>query len=151
MNAIMGGEKTILLVEDSDEDYAATRRAVKKTGASLRLERVENAAQALDYLLQHGVYINRAPRPPSLILLDLNLPGTDGREFLVRLKNDLKLREIPVVILTSSENPHDILYCYKNGANGYQLKPINFEKYLISIKSMIDYWLETATLPSAIN
>lgn len=147
------GEKTVLLIEDSEEDFVATQRVFKSLGGDLRLKRTENAEQALDFLLARGVYKENENDSllPSLILLDLNLPGTDGRELLVRLKQDSRLREIPVVILTTSGNPRDILYCYRHGANGYHIKSIGFEKFAGSIKSMISYWFETATIPSTIN
>ena len=145
-------EKLVLLIEDSDEDYVATRRAFKKSGCDfLKLKRMENASQALDFLFSRGAFVNTQPHIPSLILLDLNLPGVDGRDFLLQIKRDERLKEIPVVILTSSDNPQDVFYCYRNGASGYQLKPIGFDKYLGSIKSMINYWFETAIIPSTIN
>lgn len=147
------GEKLILLIEDSDEDFIATKRAFEKSGYDfLRLIRAENALQALDFLLARGEYKNAKLEPaPSLILLDLNLPDIDGRDFLIQLKRDDRLKEIPVVVLTTSGNPRDILHCYRNGANGYQIKTIGFDKYLLTIKSMINYWFETATIPSAVN
>lgn len=147
------GRQTILLIEDSDEDYVATDRAFKKCGYNLQLKRAENADQALDFLLNRGTSkANKSKNAvPSLILLDLNLPGLDGRDFLLQLKRDERLKEIPVVILTTSDNPQDVLHCYRNGANGYQLKVVGFEKFYNSIKSMILYWFETATIPSAVN
>ena len=148
------GEKLILMIEDSDEDYFATARAFKKSGYDfLRLKRTENVPQALDFLLTRGDYKNndKSENVPALILLDLNLPGIDGREFLVQIKRDERLREISVVILTTSNNPRDVIYCYRNGANGYQLKAIGFEKYFDSIQAMIKYWFETATIPATLN
>lgn len=141
------------MVEDSEEDFVATKRAFKKSGFDfLQLKRTENALQALDFLLARGEYkSDKIKVAPSLILLDLNLPGIDGREFLVQLKGDERLKEIPVVILTTSSNPRDMLYCYRHGANGYQIKTVGFEKYLVTIKSMINYWFETATIPSTVN
>lgn len=139
------------MVEDSDEDYVATTRAFKKAGCeSLTLERVADANQALDFLLTCGSYQAHKLNEnlPALILLDLNLPGIDGRELLVMLKNDDRYKEIPVIILSTSNNPRDISYCFKNGANSYQVKPVGFEKYLVSIKSMISYWLGTAKIPA---
>lgn len=145
--------KLILMIEDSDEDYVALQRVFKKSGYDFQLKRTENAPQALDFLLARGEYKDNLDSGivPSLILLDLNLPGLDGRELLLQLKRDDRLKEIPVVILTTSNNPRDILYCYRNGANGYQIKTVGFEKFFDSMRSMIKYWFETATIPSTIN
>lgn len=146
-------DTVILMVEDSDEDYVAIQRVFKKSDYEFQLKRVSNAEHALDFLFSRGDYKNNrsAGIVPSLILLDLNLPGLNGRELLLQLKRDDRLKEIPVVILTTSSNPRDILYCYRNGANGYQIKTVGFDKFLTSITSMMNYWFETATLPSTIH
>jgi len=145
--------KLILMIEDSDEDYVALQRVFKKSNYDFRLERTSDAVQALDFLLARGEYKENRDSGivPSLILLDLNLPGLDGRELLLQLKRDDRLKEIPVVILTTSNNPRDVLYCYRNGANGYQIKTVGFDKFFNSIRSMISYWFETATIPSTLN
>ena len=145
--------KLILMIEDSDEDYVALQRVFKKSNYDFQLERTSDAIQALDFLLARGEYKSNRDSEivPSLILLDLNLPGLDGRELLLQLKRDDRLKEIPVVILTTSNNPRDVLYCYRNGANGYQLKAVGFDKFFNSIRSMISYWFETATIPSTVN
>lgn len=145
--------KLILMVEDSDEDYVAVQRVFKKSNYDFQLKRTSDANQAMDFLLARGEYRENRDSQlvPSLILLDLNLPGLDGRELLLQLKRDERLKEIPVVILTTSNNPRDVLYCYRNGANGYQIKTVGFDKFFSSIQSMISYWFETATIPSTIN
>ncbi len=146
-------ENLILLVEDNDEDFVATRRAFQKSGFNVVLHRVENAVQALDFPVVRGDFKNNKLDGivPSLILLDLNLPGVDGRDFLLQLKSDDRFREIPVVILTTSTNPRDVLYCYRNGANGYQVKAVGFDKFLTSMKTLIGYWFETAVIPTRVN
>lgn len=145
--------KLILMIEDSDEDFVAVQRIFKKSNYDFQLKRTPDAGQAMDFLLARGEYKNNRDFGivPSLILLDLNLPGLDGRELLLQLKRDERLKEIPVVILTTSNNPRDILYCYRNGANGYQIKTVGFDKFFNSIRSMISYWFETATIPTTIN
>lgn len=143
----------ILLVEDSDEDFVAVQRVFKKSGCEARLMRAENAEEALDFLFRRGKY-NKArieENRPSLILLDLNLPGLDGRDLLRQLKTDDRVKEIPVVILSTSNDPRDVVYCYRNGANGYQIKTVGFNDFFNSIKSMISYWFETAIIPSEVN
>ena len=146
-------DRLILMVDDNDEDFFATNRIFKKLDYGIELHRAKNTDQALDFLLSRGVFAENKGKgiTPSLILLDLNMPGTDGREFLVELKRDDRFKETPVVILTTSNNPRDISYCYRHGANGYQIKSVGFEKYFTSIKTMLNYWFETVTLPSNLN
>ncbi len=86
-------------------------------------------------------------RVPSLILLDLNLPGTDGREVLEEIKQDEKLKIIPVIVFTTSSNPKDIESCYRFGVNSYVLKPINIDKSKEVMQSIVDYWFNIAVLP----
>ena len=140
----------LLLIEDSDEDVAATVRGLRREGLTLVLHRCTTGDQALDYLYQRGHYAanTRAPRP-HLILLDLNLPGTDGRALLAVIKDDEDLRSIPVVVMTTSNNPKDIAACYRRGANSYQIKPVDYARFKQSLQTMLDYWFQVATLPDA--
>jgi CheY-like chemotaxis protein len=140
----------ILLIEDSDEDVTATVRGMRRDDLEIVLNRCTTGDQALDYLYQRGRYTDatRAPRP-SLILLDLNLPGTDGRSLLAVIKDDEDLKSIPVVVLTTSNNPQDIATCYRRGANSYQIKPVDYARFKQSLQTMIAYWFQTAILPDA--
>lgn len=154
MEDYLRAAKTILLIEDNDEDFVATKRAFEKSGCEhLNLKRVADAGQALDFLLAPSNSEDRHGQEnlPALILLDLNLPKIDGRELLVQLKSDERYKNIPIVILTTSNNPRDISYCFNHGANSYQIKHVGFEKYFASIKSMIGYWFETAKIPEVGN
>ncbi|MEI8308186.1 MAG: response regulator [Chloroflexales bacterium] len=138
----------ILLIEDSDEDVTAMVRGMHRKDLDVVFNRCMTGDQALDYLYQRGRYsdVTRAPRP-NLILLDLNLPGTDGRSLLAVIKDDEELKSIPVVVLTTSNNPQDIATCYRRGANSYQIKPVDYARFRQSLQTMIDYWFQTATLP----
>ncbi|NWJ96138.1 MAG: response regulator [Chloroflexi bacterium] len=138
----------ILAVEDSDEDFEALRWAFKKLAATHPIFRCKSGDDALDFLYLQGKYpdLIHAPRP-ALILLDLNLPGTDGREVLEQIKQDAKLQTIPVVVFTTSANPRDLELCYRNGANSYQLKPVDLQKFLKSVEALLDYWFQVAVLP----
>ncbi|MGH7999355.1 MAG: response regulator, partial [Brasilonema sp.] len=89
-----------------------------------------------------------APRP-SVILLDLNLPGTDGRDVLEQLKQDQNLKEIPIVIFTTSSNPKDVELCYEKGANGYLIKPFDSCELEKTIQAFVNYWLEANTPPTS--
>ncbi|AVH63285.1 two-component system response regulator [Nostoc sp. 'Peltigera membranacea cyanobiont' 213] len=138
----------LLVVEDSNEDFEALQRFLKRSSIPILIERCVNGEQALAFLYRTGSYINRenAPRP-GLIVLDLNLPGTDGREVLRRIKLDDNLKRIPVVVFTTSNNPKDIEVCYQYGVNSYIVKPINFAQLKRDIQMLVEYWFEVTTLP----
>ncbi|MEI7771218.1 MAG: response regulator [Chloroflexales bacterium] len=140
----------LLLIEDSDEDVAATVRGMRRDDLEIVLSRCTTGDQALDYLYQRGRYADATAAPrPNLILLDLNLPGTDGRALLAVIKDDEDLKSIPVVVLTTSNNPKDIAICYQRGANSYQIKPVDYARFKHALQTMIAYWFQTATLPDA--
>jgi CheY-like chemotaxis protein len=140
----------LMLIEDSDEDVAATMRGLRREGMDITIHRCTTGDHALDYLYRRGRYAgaDEAPRP-NLILLDLNLPGTDGRSLLAVIKDDDDLKSIPVVVLTTSNNPKDIATCYRRGANSYQIKPVDYARYKEALQTMIAYWFQVATLPNA--
>jgi len=139
----------VLVIEDSDEDFAAVERVMHKASLFQKIYRCTNGDDALDFLRQTGDYtdIANAPRP-GMILLDLNLPGTDGREVLEEIKQDATLKVIPVVVFTTSDNPRDVEGCYQCGANGYVVKPIDLKKLTKTVQVIVDYWFEANTPPS---
>lgn len=139
--------KLIILVEDSPEDYAATLRAFKKVGMKNKVIRFEMGDDCLDYLFGRGEYQDETIILPGLIMLDLNLPGTDGREVLRIIKSTPKLSKIPVVVLTTSNDERDIENCYQHGANSYIQKPVNFEGFIDAITKLKEYWFEITILP----
>ena len=138
----------ILIVEDNEDDFIATLRAFKKANLVNPVRRCSNGDQALDYLLQRGEFsvAGSAPRP-SIILLDLNLPGTDGRSILQVIKAEPDLLQIPVIVLTTSNAENDIEQSYAAGANSFVQKPVDFEKFVKAIGLLSEYWLEVAILP----
>lgn len=140
--------QTILIVEDNDDDFFATVRAFKKAELINPVQRCTNGDQALDYLFQRGEFSNpdKAPRP-GIVLLDLNLPGTDGRQVLRVVKADSSLKKIPIIVLTTSRARQDIEKCYADGANSYIQKPVNLEGFVQAIARLKEYWLEVALLP----
>lgn len=148
----MTGELTqpLLVIEDSDEDFEAFGRMLRRSSIANPIYRCTDGDEALDFLYQTGEYIDaNAPRP-AIILLDLNLPGTDGREVLEQIKQDDNLKIIPVVVFTTSSNPKDVEVCYRYGVNGYIVKPINVNKLMRTIQIVIEYWFEAVILPDVV-
>ena len=144
----MQRHQPILLVEDSAEDAEATVRALRRAGLANRIHHCEDGDEALDYLKRRGKYAAPAEAPrPGVVLLDLNLPGTDGRDVLAEVKGDVDLKRIPIVVLTTSTDQRDIDRCYAAGANSYVKKPVNLEGFLHAIQRLSDYWFEVVILP----
>lgn len=140
--------RLILVVEDSDEHFEAIRRAFQRTGITNPVHRCGDGDEALDYLLRRGAYAEAASAPrPAVVLLDLNLPGTDGRDVLDHIKTVNDLKEIPVVVLTTSSNPADVRLCYRTGAAGFIIKPVRFDEFLKTVENLKGYWLDTVALP----
>ena len=138
----------LLLVEDSPEDKEATVRAFRKAGVANSIYWCPDGDSALDYLNQRGEYADssKAPRP-GIILLDLNLPGTDGREVLREIKASPDFRKIPVIVLTTSNAERDVESCYDAGANSYIQKPVDLADFLRAIGRLRDYWFQIVVLP----
>lgn len=143
---------SLLTIEDSDEDFAAFERVVGQLAINKPIFRCTNGEDALDFLYHTGKYqiTPHSPRP-AIILLDLNLPGMDGREVLWQIKQDQNLQNIPVVVFTTSSNPTDIKVCYQSGVNGYIVKPIDTSKLIWTIKLFMSYWFEVTTLPHQVD
>jgi CheY-like chemotaxis protein len=142
---------SVLVVEDSDEDFEALSRIMEQVSTfSLTIHRCVDGDDALDFLNQGGKYSHFKGNPnPKLIILDLNLPGTDGREVLTIVKQSQNLKTIPVVILSTSSNPKDIATCYQSGANSYMLKPMNINALRDSVRMLLDYWFKAMILPAS--
>jgi len=140
--------RPILVVEDSPEDFEATRRSLLRGGLLHPLVHLGNGDEALDYLFRRGHFArDRTPRP-RLILLDLNLPGTDGREVLASIKADDDLRQIPVIVFSTSRDHRDVEACYRAGANSYVQKPVDLPEFRRALDSVKSYWFETVLLPA---
>jgi CheY-like chemotaxis protein len=141
-------QEPLLVVEDSNDDFRIFRRLLKQLSVSNPIYRCSDGDEAFDFLYRRGDYQvpELAPRP-SVILLDLNLPDTDGRHVLQRVKQDEALKEIPVVIFTTSSNPRDIEYCYDQGANGYLIKPMESTELQKTVQAFVGFWLEANVTP----
>lgn len=137
----------ILIVEDSMPDYEALLRIIRKKGMQNPVFHCKTGQEALDFLQHEGNYAdkNAAPRP-GIVLLDLNLPETDGREVLRQIKENIELKSIPVVIFTTSDSEKDIEESYRSGANTYITKPVNLDELYNVIDTFKGYWFETASM-----
>jgi CheY-like chemotaxis protein len=147
---MMTQTRSLLLVEDSPEDREATVRALKKCGFEGPIICCTDGDDALAYLHRQGKYQPPANAPrPVLILLDLNMPGTDGRQVLAELKSNADLKTIPVVVLTTSTNHRDISSSYLAGASSYVAKPVDVDGFLRTIRALKTWWFEEVILPMA--
>jgi chemotaxis family two-component system response regulator Rcp1 len=135
----------ILLVEDSSGDVRLTREALKSAKILNHLTVVSDGVEAMKFLRHQGEYTGSIE--PRLILLDLNLPRKNGREVLEEIKSDVKLRHIPVVILTTSSEESDVFASYQHHANCFITKPVDFPQFLKVIASIEDFWLTVVSLP----
>jgi len=143
-----GQSVTILVAEDDEDDRMLMQDALEENRLANDLHFVCDGEELMDYLRHRGQYSDPkiAPRP-SLILLDLNMPRKDGREALKEIKSDPALRQIPVVVLTTSKAEEDILRTYDLGVSSFIAKPVIFESMVQIIKALGKYWFEIVELP----
>ncbi len=135
-------DKIILLVEDNPDDKVLALRAFKKNGIMSKLIFAHDGAEALDYLLGSGSFAGRDMNVmPHIILLDLKLPKIDGFEVLRRMRSEQRTRLLPVVILSSSGEPQDLVKSYLLGANSYIRKPVDFPEFTRVVHELWMYWL----------
>ncbi|HZR67580.1 MAG TPA: response regulator [Burkholderiales bacterium] len=140
-----GDPVEILLVEDNPGDVRLTKEALREGKVYNNLHWAKDGVEALEFLRREGKHA-KAPRP-DIILLDLNLPKKDGREVLEIIKGDERLKNIPVVVLTTSKAEEDVVRSYALHANCYVTKPVDLEKFIVVVKSIDRFWLTVVTLP----
>jgi len=133
----------IIIVEDSDEDYDTVVQAVRQAGIAAEVRRATNGGECLELLR------GAAALRPAVVLMDLNTPGTDGREALAVIKADDALRAFPVVVFSTSADPRDLAFCYTAGANAYHVKPVRYPDHLLLVIEILTYWLGRVALPDA--
>lgn len=134
----------IFLIEDNPDDSEAIMRGLRKAGIKNKIEWFSGSAQALEAL---EALPEDHDQTPCMIILDLNMPGMDGRNVITALKQKGGLRHIPIVVLTTSADKNDVYECYEKGANSYIQKPVSFKKLTETTQYIKDYWFETALLP----
>jgi len=135
----------ILLIEDNPGDVRLTIEALKESKIMNNMHVADDGIEALSFLKKEGIYKDK-PRP-DLIILDLNLPKKDGREVLGEIKSDDSLKQIPIVILTTSEAEEDIIKSYELHANCYITKPVNMEQFIKVVSSVGEFWFSIVMLP----
>jgi len=143
---IIGKPVEILLVEDNEGDVGLIEEVFEEAKIRNNIHVAEDGEEAILFLHGEGKF-SGSPRP-DIILLDLNLPKKDGREVLKEIKEDNNLKNIPVVILTTSNAEKDILRAYDLHANAYITKPLDFDQFIKAVGSIENFWLEIVNLPS---
>jgi CheY-like chemotaxis protein len=140
----------ILMADDDEDDRMMTKEALEDAKIANALYTVEDGEQLLDYLLRQGEYADpeKSPRP-GLILLDLNMPKKDGREALKEIKSNPDLRQIPIVVMTTSKAEEDIYRTYDLGVNSFVSKPVSFDGLTEIMKTISAYWFNIVELPSS--
>jgi len=134
---------TLVVIEDSDDDFETVIEAVKRSGVAADVRRATTGEAGL------AVLGEIAADRPVIVFLDLNTPGTDGREALAALKADPGLKLIPVVVFSTSANPKDVGLCYAAGANAYHVKPVQYPEHLQLVIDLVEYWFLRVTLSTA--
>lgn len=146
-NEPLGRPVEILLVENSPGDIRLTQEALRDAKVKNNLHVAQDGVEAMAYLRQEGA--NEGMPRPDLVLLDLNLPRKSGHEVLEEIKTDATLKQIPVVILTVSEADEDIVKAYKQHANSFVSKPIDFQQFIKVVNSIDEFWFTIVKLPSS--
>ena len=139
--------KQVLLVEDNDNDAELTLAMLKKCVPGIGVDLVRDGEEALDYLNRRGDYATRPAEDPVVVLLDLKMPRVTGVEVLSEVKSNERLKSIPVVMLTSSREAQDLHECYRLGANGYVVKPVDAKDFIQAITNIGAFWAATNEPP----
>jgi CheY-like chemotaxis protein len=137
----------ILLVEDNEGDVDMTQRVLRDSKPACNISVANDGVEALDCLFKRGNFAS-APRP-QLILLDINMPRMDGKQFLEIVKAESGLKAIPVIMLTSSQSSKDIRECYERHASGYVVKPFDGAAYADALRQIVNFWTGLGQLPSS--
>ena len=139
----------ILMADDDDDDFLLTQKALKQSKLLNTLVRVEDGEELMEYLRRRGRYADDDTcQRPGVILLDLNMPRKDGREALREIKSDENLRDIPVVVFTTSKAEEDVYKSYQLGVNSFITKPVTFDGLIHVMQTLGKYWFEIVELPA---
>jgi two-component system, chemotaxis family, response regulator Rcp1 len=148
MNQFAGGRTAeILLVEDNEDDVELMRIGFRRARFAVNLNHVPDGEVCMQYLRGEGPFVGRTM--PDLVLLDLHMPRMSGREVLAAIVADDRLRQLPVIVLTTSEAQEDVLSSYKLRCSSYIVKPVDFEQFYTVVQGLTDYWFTLVVLPGA--
>ncbi|MDD4992020.1 MAG: response regulator [Paludibacter sp.] len=139
--------KTILLVEDNPMDVELTLEALGENNLANRVVVANDGVEALEYLRCEGKYAHRNPENPAVVLLDIKMPRMDGKELLKIIRSDKLLKNLPVVMLTSSREEPDLTACYELGVNAYVVKPVDFKDFINAVKPLGVFWALINEIP----
>ena len=138
----------IVIADDDPDDRFLIKEAMNEVRFHNMVDFVHDGQELMDYLLHQNAYVaNKTDDVPGLILLDLNMPKKSGIEVLQMIKQNEQLKNIPVVVLTTSADQHDIEQCYAYGVNSYIVKPITFDKLVMALRTFKEYWFELVRIP----
>ncbi len=135
------GRKRILMAEDNPHDVEFTLRVLRTNSIDVDVDVVEDGEEALDYLYRRNRFKDRSEVDPAIILLDMKMPKLGGAEILQQIKSDERYKCLPAIMLTSSGEIQDIRTCYRLGANGYVIKPVDPKEFAQAIKDLIAFWV----------
>ena len=138
---------TVLIADDDADDRMFLEQAMRQNGYTQRIEFVEDGEQLMDYLRQQGPYNDQNAPWPNLLILDLNMPRKNGFQALSEIKDDPKLRRLPVVVMTTSSADEDVVKTYNLGVNSFVTKPFNFNRLVEMTGALKTYWIDTVKLP----
>jgi len=136
----------LLVVEDFDEDFDTVLEAAHAAGLPHEIRRATSGDECVCLL---GDSEREGSANPSLVLLDLNTPRGDGRDALRSIRQNERLRALPLVVLSTSSNPRDLEFCYASGANAYHTKPVSYPEHLKTLREIFSYWLTSVALPTS--
>ena len=139
--------RNILLVEDNPMDIELTLEALEEHNLANRVVVAKDGVEALEYLRCEGKYVNRSHENPAVVLLDIKMPRMDGVELLSIIRNDNELKNLPVVMLTSSREGPDMVKCYEMGVNAYVVKPVGFNDFMDAVKPLGIFWALINEIP----
>jgi len=140
--------KNILLVDDSDNDVTLIKAALKDTHFGNEIIVAEDGEEAVDFLYKRGKFRDYSGGEPIFILLDINLPLMNGIEVLKIIRSVPEYNTIPVIMLTSSQDPYDLKECYENGANSFVVKPVSINDFISVVKELGQYWVVINEIPT---
>ncbi|MHC4269850.1 MAG: response regulator [Planctomycetota bacterium] len=152
LNKIKGKPVVILLAEDNKADQVFVQSAFNLTEIRNNLFFVNDGVEAMEYMHREGKFNDPKYSPkPDLILLDVNMPRMNGKEVLKELKTDPDLKSVPVIMLTTSDHENDVIESYNFGVNAYITKPAGLDRFIDTIESLKNFWLQVVALPTTTN